>query len=196
MSGQQYFELGVALTLYRWEALTLAVSNGWGGAESEGKRDWLAGIVVDMFPTAVGEDEKSADVSVEELDIEDVLMQVMSDEFEVSLEDDSAIAVAREVIRLHGCCCRGDFDEIKQMKEKFEARGNKATPSASRRERTEGDDDDSSDEGDEDHEDGNGDDEMMDVDTQAGEASTRRHTIEPVVDEDGFELVQKKGRRQ
>ncbi|KAI0477837.1 Pre-rRNA-processing protein TSR2-domain-containing protein [Xylariaceae sp. FL0804] len=48
---QSQFEQGVAIALHLWPALTIAVQNGWGGPDGADKRDWLAGVVVDMFPS-------------------------------------------------------------------------------------------------------------------------------------------------
>ncbi|KAJ4293751.1 rRNA accumulation- protein [Collariella sp. IMI 366227] len=84
---QTNFEQSVAITLHLWPALTLAVQNNWGGPDSSDKRDWFAGAIVDLFP-----DE----------DVEAVLLQVMLDEFEVNVDDDSAFEVAEQVVRLRG----------------------------------------------------------------------------------------------
>ena len=40
------FAQGVQLILERWPALRLSVEQGWGGPESEDKREWLAGEIV------------------------------------------------------------------------------------------------------------------------------------------------------
>jgi len=79
------WELGVSLILDNWDVLTEAVNNLWGGEDSSGKRDWLAGAIVEMF---VGRPE------TDEYDIEETLLQVMEDEFSVCLEDDSSWIVS------------------------------------------------------------------------------------------------------
>jgi len=79
------WELGVSLILDNWDVLTEAVNNLWGGEDSSGKRDWLAGAIVEMF---VGQPE------TDEYDIEETLLQVMEDEFSVCLEDDSSWVVS------------------------------------------------------------------------------------------------------
>lgn len=78
------WELGVSLILHSWPALTDAVNSGWGGADSSDKRDWLCGAIADMFV---------ANADTDEYDVEDTLTNVMEDEFEVNLEDDSAYEV-------------------------------------------------------------------------------------------------------
>jgi pre-rRNA-processing protein TSR2 len=77
------FTHAAALIIHLWSALDLAVQNQWGGPDSGDKRDWLAAVVVDMFSFPPG---KSVDVD----DVEEVLLQVMEDEFDVVLEDGSA----------------------------------------------------------------------------------------------------------
>ena len=79
------WELGVSLILNSWPALTDAVNSGWGGADSADKRDWLCGAIADMCVASADTDE---------YDVEDTLANVMEDEFEVSLEDDSAYQVS------------------------------------------------------------------------------------------------------
>ena len=80
----QKWELGVALILHTWRALSDAVASGWGGPESSDKRDWLCGAIAEMF-------EK--DPETDEYDVETTLAGVMEDEFELALEDDSAYEV-------------------------------------------------------------------------------------------------------
>lgn len=94
------WELGVAYILHSWPALTLAVSSQWGGPNSEEKRDWLCGAIADMFPSLdetltnqpdpTGEDNGEPD----DFDVEETLAQVMQDEFEVTIEDDSVVPVS------------------------------------------------------------------------------------------------------
>ena len=69
-----------------WSALDIAVQNEWAGPDSADIRDWLGGVVVDMFSFP-------AVKTVEVEDVEDILTQVVEDEFELRLEDDSAYQV-------------------------------------------------------------------------------------------------------
>lgn len=79
------WEQGVALTINNWRALSDAVSCQWGGPDSADKRDWLCGAVADLFVERPDTDAE---------DVEEVLLQVMVDEFDVNLEDDSAYLVS------------------------------------------------------------------------------------------------------
>jgi pre-rRNA-processing protein TSR2 len=84
--AQSKFTHATALIIHSWSALDIAVQNEWAGPESGNIRDWLGGVVVDMFvfpPTK----------QVEAEDVEEVLSQVVEDEFELRLEDNSAYQV-------------------------------------------------------------------------------------------------------
>ena len=69
------FTHSTALIIHMWSALDIAVQNEWAGPDSADIRDWLGGVIVDMFsfPTVK---------KVETEDVEDVLIQVLDDEFE------------------------------------------------------------------------------------------------------------------
>jgi pre-rRNA-processing protein TSR2 len=81
--AQARFTHATALIIHLWSALDIAVKNEWAGSDSSDVRDWLGGVVVNMFSFPPG---KKVDVD----DVEDILLQVMEDEFEVLPEDDSA----------------------------------------------------------------------------------------------------------
>jgi hypothetical protein len=84
--AQAKFTHSTALIIHLWSALDIAVQNEWAGPESSNIRDWLGGVIVDMFSFPA---QKKVDVE----DVEDVLLQVLEDEFELRLEDDSAYQV-------------------------------------------------------------------------------------------------------
>jgi len=81
------FTHATALIIHSWTALDIAVQNEWAGPESSNIRDWLGGVIVDLFSFPTGKR------TVEEEDIEEILSQVIEDEFELRLEDDSAYQV-------------------------------------------------------------------------------------------------------
>lgn len=97
--AQAKFTHATALIIHSWSALDIAVQNEWAGPESSNIRDWLGGVIVDMFsfppPTK----------QVEPEDIEEVLSQIVEDEFELRLEDDSAYQVSRNrgSMLMEGC---------------------------------------------------------------------------------------------
>ncbi|OIW25205.1 hypothetical protein CONLIGDRAFT_85105 [Coniochaeta ligniaria NRRL 30616] len=129
---QSQFEQGVAYALHLWPDLTLAVQNNWGGADSADKRDWFAGAVVELFPdlskpsttttsTTTSTAEQTADDGEpDSAYVEEFLLQVMLDEFEVNVDDDSGFEVAESILRVRGECLRGKFDEVESDEEEDE----------------------------------------------------------------------------
>jgi pre-rRNA-processing protein TSR2 len=164
--------------------LTLAVQNQWGGPDSSDKRDWFAGAIVELF-------SERPDTDIE--DVETMLLQVMLDEFEVNVDDESGLEVAEQIIRVRRDCGKGDFTEIAQLKERWEKKekGGKQVE-FKRVERGEDDDDtdwdsDDLEETDEEYEDG---------DVGMSDAPpVRKGKPAPEVDEDGFTKVTGKKKR-
>lgn len=169
--------------IFSWPALSLAVQNQWGGPDSEGKREWLAGVISDMFterPSTVAED------------IEDTLAQVMDEEFEVVVDDGSIEETAEKIMRLHEATARGDFDVVDTLHAAWlEKKGSLAVKvqkggNASDEE----EDEDEEDEGDDDDDDV----EMQDSPT-AATAPQPKQKQEPEVDAEGFTKVVTKKKR-
>ncbi|KAL5048282.1 Pre-rRNA-processing protein TSR2-domain-containing protein [Aspergillus fruticulosus] len=178
-TASSYLDLGITLAINAWPALTLAVTSNWGGPTSADKRDWLCGAISDMIA-----DRPETDAE----DLEDVLIQVMNDEFDVVVDDESAGEVADRIMEVRKMVEKGEFDGIKQMWEEWErkaARKGDVVAGFRRGEDQEGETDDDEEDGDEDEE--------------MGEApalvSAPRERIEPEVDEDGFTKVVGKKRR-
>jgi len=182
---QAQFELGVALSLSLWPALTLAVQNQWGGPSSSDKRDWFGGAIVDLFLSRL-------DTDIE--DVETMLLQVMLDEFEVNVDDESGFEVAEQIMRLRRDCGKGDFTKVSQLKERWEKKekGGKQVE-FKRVERGEEEDDTDWDSDDLEETD----EEYEDEDVEMGDAPPTREKEKPVpeIDEDGFIKVTGKKKR-
>jgi pre-rRNA-processing protein TSR2 len=191
------------------------VQNNWGGPDSADKRDWFAGAVADLFPdvsrltpaqlalkaqqlsqnqsqsqSQSQSQQQNGTAAAEEPDQEDVetvLLQVMLDEFEVNVDDDSAWEVAETVVRLRSECLKGKFEGVEELRRRWEARkGDKVV--FKKAENEDDDDDEDSEEDDSDEgEDADGDVEMDDAAPQL--VNTRK---EPEVDEDGFIKVSRR----
>lgn len=71
----------------------MAVQMELAGPESSNIRDWLGGVIVDMFSFPVEGGTGTGEKIPDRDDLEDVLLQVLEDEFELRLEDDSAYQV-------------------------------------------------------------------------------------------------------
>lgn len=172
------------------------MSNGWGGPDSSEKRDWFAGAIVDLFPeftdapapttTSNAAAPPAAAAAADEADTEDVetvLLQVMVDEFEVNVDDDSALEVAEQIVRARAQCAVGQFDEVNALAERFAKRkGSKVGQMFQKAE------DPNQETDEEDDESGSDEDEDMEM----GDAPAPREKPAPEVDEDGFTMVKKK----
>ncbi|KIX97267.1 uncharacterized protein Z520_06719 [Fonsecaea multimorphosa CBS 102226] len=108
-------DLLVALHLWSWPALTLAIQNSWGGSPevSKDKRDWFAGAVSELLTSSP---PQLADVS----DLEEVLIQVMLDEFEVVVDDGSAEETAKNIWSGATKLSAGDTSELNELYAKWE----------------------------------------------------------------------------
>lgn len=117
---------------------------------------------------------------------ETFLLQVMADEFEVGVEDDSAFEVAEQIVRLRKDCAKGNFQEVQEMKTKWDSKGSNQDI-GKLFQKTSNDDDEDEDEDEEDE------DEDVDMDEAPELVRVREPTV-PEVDEDGFTKVTKKKR--
>lgn len=190
-----HFTLGISLHLHSWPALSLAVANSWGSLseqEAADKRDWLGGVIADLFSERPDTDQE---------DVEDVLLQVMGDEFEVQVEDGSETEVAAQIMRTRVECERGEFGNVRDMYRAWEERKGRplSLPNEMQFARNAGQEDEN-DEEDESGEDG----EEADVNMEDAHemipdlvpARKEAKRSDPEIDEDGFTKVvgKRKGR--
>ncbi|KAK6535001.1 hypothetical protein TWF281_006299 [Arthrobotrys megalospora] len=172
------FENGMTILLNAWPALSMAVENEFGGPDSADKRDWMCGAVADLFST---------DPSTDAEDLESFLLQILSDEFETALEDDSAYTVSQQIVKLRKQIASNDHSGLNALTAFWEQHGGKNKPKVQVVRQGESDEED------------DGEDEDGDVEMEVDEAPQLvavKERVEKVVDEDGFELVQKKGKRR
>lgn len=162
------------------------MQNNWGGPDSADKRDWFAGQVAEAFPAftsaSIAATTTADDAEPDAEYIEELLLQVMVDEFEVAVDDESSYDVAMEIIRLRSQCRSGSFEEVDRLLDRWMARkGQKVVMKQGEDEEqdTDWDDTDGSDDEDED----------------MGEAPAlveKKEKAAPEVDEDGFTKVTRK----
>ncbi|GES63716.1 pre-rRNA processing protein [Aspergillus terreus] len=178
-----YLDLGITLAINDWPAMNLAVQSNWGGPTSADKRDWLCGAISDMLS-----DRPETDAE----DLEDVLIQVMNDEFDVVVDDESAAPVAAQIMEIRGLAARGEFAPIQAMWEAWQQKSQQKGNAVAGFRRVE--DQEESGDDDDDEED---DDEDVDMDMGEAPALVRapKEKAEPEVDEDGFTKVVGKKRR-
>lgn len=179
----------ISLRLHLWQALTVAIQNAWGissSAQGEDKRAWLAGALSDMFAQ-----NQLRDVE----DLEDVLEQVMFDEFEVVVDDGTLEETAAAIWSGRQRVLRGDGSEVQRLTETWEQKRKSSKKEIVQVQTVE-------EEGDsEEDEEWNGFDDRrdeMDVDDAPSllDVSATNKRAEPEVDEDGFtKVVGKKKKR-
>lgn len=149
------------------------------------KRDWLAGAISEVF---------TSNSSTDQEDVEIVLLQALEDEFDVRLEDETEVGVAKDIMKIkkevmdEGIVEGGMVDELekrwKERKGKEVSTGNVRVE-----EREETGDWDSVDEESEEDED----EEMEDAPPLA--PAKPKEKPAPQIDEEGFEKVVGKKRR-
>ncbi|RKF61403.1 Pre-rRNA-processing protein TSR2 [Erysiphe neolycopersici] len=176
---KSYLDLGITLALFLWPSLTLAVNSNWGGPESPAKREWFASTTIDLIT-----ENPDADADW----IEEFLLNVMFDEFEVNVEDDSAFDVAETIVRLRKDCAEGNWDEVLSMKDKWDAKDRQKKHSLPNYVRGEDQDSETSGSDEEEHDEDVGDDKKIE------EPKSEKLPKTTEVDEEGFTLVTKKKR--
>ncbi|CAF9933314.1 MAG: hypothetical protein ALECFALPRED_005555 [Alectoria fallacina] len=183
---QSKFDLSIALALSSWSALTLAVQNSWGGPDSSEKRDWFAGAISDLISSA-----PDADVDY----VEEFMLQVMNDEFDVNVEDGSAEEIAAKIVGLRKLTLQGDFALVDEMYSKWQERQSQGGGGKINFQHVTRDDDEDDTEWDSD----DIDEEDQDGDIEMGEApapmKAPKEKVQPKVDEDGFTEVLSRKRR-
>ncbi|KAI0839981.1 Pre-rRNA-processing protein TSR2-domain-containing protein [Hypoxylon sp. FL0890] len=189
---QLQFEQGVAIALHLWLSLTVAVQNNLGGPASEDKRDWFAGAIVDMFPSFVdlAKPQKPSQKIPQDPEVEDVeatLLQVMWDEFETNVDDESEIEVAERIMKARAMCAAGDFAFVEDLRRRWLDTKGKTV----KVQEVDGGDQETDWESDDD-------DETEDEDAEMDEAPALvvapKERPPPEVDEDGFTKVTRKKR--
>lgn len=180
-----------------WPALRISMTQGWGNSSS---LSHVAEDVVDLFYTAAT--STSAQLPDQD-EIEAVLIHVLSTEFSLTLEDNSEGLIARDLVALwKECVYRATNPPPYEngLAERFEVAAAKARAEdgvrsyAAARQGASDDDDveNPSDLEDDSDSDDDSDDEMADAPVASGSG---RKKEEPEIDEDGFQMVPKKGRR-
>mmetsp|Transcript_7853 Transcript_7853/g.8650 ORF Transcript_7853/g.8650 Transcript_7853/m.8650 type:complete len:226 (-) Transcript_7853:69-746(-) len=195
------FRAGVTAVLRSWSALRTAVQSQWGGIESQAKAEYLRTYILDAFDYT----KASSNPKLEINELEDNLAIYMEEEFSVALEDASERDVANIVWQMYHDCGKGNFDfarniVLKSLQVTNNARQEKIVVKGA--------------DGESDNEDS--DDEMMDTGTGATGSSSEfasqylfgcppgetissapkapKEKVKPIVDDDGFTTVTKKGR--
>eukprot|EP01026_Neomeris_dumetosa_P066187 TRINITY_DN6393_c1_g1_i6.p1 TRINITY_DN6393_c1_g1~~TRINITY_DN6393_c1_g1_i6.p1 ORF type:complete len:187 (-),score=39.18 TRINITY_DN6393_c1_g1_i6:77-637(-) len=166
---QNQFEEGIKLILDRWYVLNLAIEMQWGSGEPSIKKGVLYENILQLFQTRK---------DLDELDLEDFFDEFFQIEFEVQAEDGSLSEVARDLINLHEQCSRNNFSKLDHLRsyQPFKIDKQHAVQMC---EGGEGRDQDMDDE------DENDSDAMEVIEEEPKQVKNG-----PIIDEDGFQLVQ------
>ncbi|OMH86285.1 Pre-rRNA-processing protein TSR2 [Zancudomyces culisetae] len=111
--NKQAFVEGVDHVFTKWTALALAVKQEWGGPDSVAKRDWMVDAVVQEFDTK--------GTKIDQEYIEDLLLQIMEDEFECNIEDGSERDVSALILQIYKQCIRGDFTLVDKLRSEIDS---------------------------------------------------------------------------
>jgi pre-rRNA-processing protein TSR2 len=127
--------------------------------------------------------------------LQDLLDEAIQVDFHVQAEDDSPYMVARSLVNTYNQVANGDISYVETLRQQYEQNGTNQIVAQSMRDPAQflqagedgsssSDDEDDDDEGDHDE----GDHDGMDIDEDRG--------TQPLVDEDGFQVVQRRGGRR
>ncbi|CAI5758770.1 unnamed protein product [Candida verbasci] len=177
---QAKFELGVCMAVYKWDELNIAVENQWGGTKSNEKRDWISGIVIELF-----NDSKVVDNQL----IEETLLYAMYDEFETQIDNDSALEIAALILKIYRQVQVENYNLIDESYNKWLEKESKKKEIQKVHIEKDPNNPDISDSEDDEDEDDEKESEDVDMDVDKPEPQG------PIIYDDGFELVQK-GRRR
>ena len=179
------FARGVIARLELWPALRIAIEQGWGGGfPSYEKRLWLASEIVDLFDNTNTKTNNDA-LPVDAEYIASMLVQVLEDEFDATFEDGSVEAVAGDIVALWGA---GE-EAVGMWERRAEGvRGKKVEVRKEVGSEEDGDEDEWEDEESAEE----GEEEAPQLVLVADAEVQRPPRPKPIIDEDGFTLVQKK----
>ncbi|XP_073765218.1 pre-rRNA-processing protein TSR2 homolog isoform X1 [Danio rerio] len=136
-STREVFSEAVRAVLETWPVLQIAVDNGFGGAFSQQKAEWMVDALQQYFTD-------NGDLQQDE--VEDFISELMNNEFNTVVDDGSLPQVAQQVCGMFQQCEQGRLAEVREqilkLKQKKTSSGRaKATPA-----QTPQDDDDDDDE--------------------------------------------------
>ncbi|KAF7185731.1 Pre-rRNA-processing protein TSR2 [Pseudocercospora fuligena] len=97
------FDNSIWYLLDLWQPLSIAVENGWGGGNSADKRDWFAGAVSEFLnqPQYINPPPGTVLTFADmQEDLEVFLLQIMQDEFDCNIEDESEVEVANSILKV------------------------------------------------------------------------------------------------
>ena len=144
------------------------------------KRDWFAGAISDLISTT-----PDADVEY----VEEFMLQVMNDEFDVNVEDGSAEEISAKIIGLRKLTLRGDFAMVDEMYSKWQERQSKGSPGKINFQHINRDDDADETDWDSDYIEEEKDNDDIEMGEAPALVKAPKEKFQPKVDEEGFTEV-------
>ncbi|XP_048347030.1 pre-rRNA-processing protein TSR2 homolog [Sphaerodactylus townsendi] len=123
------FSQGVKAVLANWPALQIAVENGFGGAYSQEKAEWMVGAVEQYF---------QSNVDLEPDEVDDFLAQMMNNEFDTVIEDGSLSQVSQQLCIFFSQCQQGNWAAVQEAIARLAQKQQEATSIAARAQAAEG----------------------------------------------------------
>ncbi|KAJ2899248.1 rRNA accumulation- protein [Coemansia aciculifera] len=108
--NKEAFIEGVDHVLARWTALGLAVEHSWGGRRTEEKREDMVDEIVNYFDDVVKKNK-----APEPLDLQEMILDIVEEDFNISLEDESEREVAAVLCKLFAECKAGNFVTVDRL---------------------------------------------------------------------------------
>ena len=185
-AASAYFAEVVRVLFSRWAALRLAVEHQWGGRESPAKAAAAAEDVVSRFLHAKG--------CVHADEVEDFLDDLMIEQFNTEVEDGSTRLMAEEMVRMFQVIARGDRPAADAWMAKM---GGVRLANAVQEPGQDDESDDNDGNDDDDDDDMDAEDEEVDEEAvrQAAALEEEERRRKAAMEEDGFTVVQGRGRR-
>lgn len=152
---------------------------------SSDKRDWFAGAISELI-----ENTPDADVDY----VEEFLLQVMNDEFETNLEDNSGEEVAAKILGLRKLTLQGNFAMVDDMYSRWEQRQNRGVETISFKHIGAGEEEDDTDE-ESDELELERSDECVEMEQAPALVHISKEKSQPKADDEGFMEVVSKRRR-
>ncbi|KAJ2740787.1 rRNA accumulation- protein [Coemansia sp. BCRC 34301] len=108
--NKEAFIEGVDHILAKWTALGLAVEHSWGGQKTEEKREDMVDEIVNYFDEVVKKNK-----APEPLDLQELLLDIVEEDFNISLEDESEQEVSAVLCKLFAECRAGNFATVDRL---------------------------------------------------------------------------------
>ncbi|CAO1616233.1 unnamed protein product [Sympodiomycopsis kandeliae] len=211
---QLLFARGVILTFQLWPSMRAAISQEWGGPDSQDKCDFIISYICDTYGGPSGssslgryespyfENAPQIPETPDQDDLAEVLEGYLADEFDARIEDDSCDFIASRIASIHKGIFISPADEsqqaaedvknkaqevIRPLQEAADKQKSSKNKEQDRYQSQPGFESDSDDDGGDDEEDDD-----MDVDQPSTSSRPPKQKQEPIVDDDGFTTVQRK----